>query len=173
MEVAAVGISVDCTLSAILAVVAAALEHPPERRTARPEIRLPAVVLKANQCPRRTVQVHLGHQVTDMPARARHRAYIKNASAGELLAINGGVGVTQQLIAAADRQHHRAVLDGLSHGLALLRDEIWRDHRLLTVLATSKKDQIRTPRSETVAQADWLHVQLDFAPAAASAKRNY
>src|SRR5436190_8229491 len=167
VEVAAVGVAVDGALGAVLPVVAVALEHPPERPAARPEVGLAAVVLEADQCPPRAVQVRLDDDVADVPARPRHRAHVEDADAGELLAVHGGVGVPEELIAAADGEHHRPRLDGFLDGLALLGQEVRRDHSLFTVLAAPEEDKVACSRVETVAKAHRLHLQLDAAPGAA------
>src|SRR4051794_22909639 len=164
MQVAAVGLLVDGALGAVLAVVAATLKHPPERPAARPEIGLAAVVLEADQRPGDAINFGLDHHVANVAPRARHGAHVKDACARQLLPVHGGVGVSKQLVTAAHREHDGAGLHGLADRLALLGHEVWRDHGLFTVLAAAKEDQITRSRSETVANADRLHIKLDAAP---------
>jgi hypothetical protein len=99
-----------------------------------------------------------------MAAVARHGPDIEHADPRKDLPARGPELVAQQLVAAADREHHRAGLHCFAEARALPRDEVCSHHRLLAVLPPAEEEQVVGVRIEPVSQAQALHVESDAAP---------
>src|SRR3954471_22675640 len=85
-------------LVAVRPIVAVALEHPPERPRAGPEMGAPAVVLEAGEDLRAAAQVDLDRHVADQPrTRIAHGLEVDEADAGQALAAQL-VAVAEQLV---------------------------------------------------------------------------
>src|SRR5438132_8089444 len=163
----------DGAFGAILAVVAGADYCSAEWPDARPQKRPTRMVLEADQRPSLAVQVGFDEHVANVPLWAGHAADVKQTGAGQLLTLDGGVALAQQLIAAADRQQRRAVFDGLADSLAFLTQEIGRDHRLLAILAAAEEDQVCLGRIERVSQGQLLDFELDTPPLRSTPERQH
>src|SRR5436309_8386597 len=99
-----------------------------------------------------------------MPPGARDAADVEKTSTGQLLPIDSGVARPEQLIAAAHGQERGATFYCFADSLAFLREKVWRDHRLLAVLATAEKHQVDLRRHKTVADRRLIDPQWDATP---------
>ena len=88
----------------------------------------------------------------------------KSPTPGQLRAGDVAVEAPEQLIAAADREQRRAVLDRLAERLRLA-GEVGGDERLLAVLPAADVVEVDGARLHRVAEPDRLDVELVPAPA--------
>ena len=152
-------------LVAAAAVVAVALEHPPERRRARSEPRAAAVVLEAGQ--HRGSAGDLDRDVADQPrAVLADGLEVDEADAGQPL-VAELVAVAEQLVAAADAEDHRAALRGGVQRVALDGGEVLRAQRLVAVLAAAEVEEVVGVGVELLAEPRARQLEADPAPRAA------
>ena len=173
VEVGAEEAACHRALGPILAVVAAALQDAPERLHPLAEEGAPAVVLEADQGgrlqPQRRVRLH--HHVADAADLARLGAHVEEADAREALALGGVVVVAEQLVATADGQDRRPVLDGLCQVHGLVLQQVVVDQRLLLVLAASEEEDVHLVDAPSHALAQLQNAGLEPAPARALQQR--
>src|SRR5438094_3977108 len=112
------------------------------------------MVLETDEGPRLAVEIRFDEHIADVPFGAGHAAHVEQAGPGQLLAIDRGIALPQQLVSAAHRQQGRAIFDSLPNSLALLKQKIRRDNLLFAILAAAKEDQVRFARVEVVADAE-------------------
>jgi hypothetical protein len=142
VQVAGVHVARNRTLGAVLAVVARADLDVAERRAARPQVRFAAVVLEADERVALGVPGAAHDAVADVAALAGHRPRVEHADAGQDLAAARAELAPEELVAAADRQHHRARVDGLAQRGALVRHQVGGHNGLLAVLAAAEEIQV-------------------------------
>ena len=140
-------------LVAVAAVVAVAREHAPERALPGAEIGAPAVVLEAGDHARRR-----------RPGRPRSRSC--RSAAGPARGRCGGprarsraasplaqlVGVAEQLVAAADGEHHGATLGRRVKRVALRLGHVPGHGHLVAILAAAEVEEVVRGRVDRVAQ---------------------
>ena len=95
-----------------------------------------------------------------------HRLQVGEAEARDPL-VAELVAVAEELVAAADGEHHRAVLDGLGEARALGRHHVLGDDPLVAVLAPADVDQVVGARVERLARPRGGVREADPAPLAA------
>jgi hypothetical protein len=78
--------------------------------------------------------------------------------------------VTEQLITAADGQHHRAARRRRVERVALRLDHVHRHGGLVTVLATAHVEEIARVRIDRLAHRGSAQLEADPAPLAARAQ---
>ena len=112
------------------------------------------MVLEPGDHARAAAEVGLDRAVPDQARpRLAHRAQVHEADAGQLLAAEL-VGVAEQLVAAADRQHDRAAAGRRVQRLALGRRHVVRHGDLVAVLAAAHVEEVVGVRVERLA-AGW------------------
>src|SRR3954454_17063191 len=154
-------------LEAVAAVVAVAVQHAAQRLLALAEVGATAMVLESGQHRERPVEVQLDRDIADQ-ARAglADRAQVDEADAGELL-VAELIGVAQQLVAAAHREHDLAGVGGAVQGVALDRGHVARAQGLVAVLAAADVEQVVGVGVHGVAEARGVQAESEPAPGAA------
>src|SRR5262249_37222035 len=144
-------------------VVAESGDHPRQRHCLRAQVGPATVALETNQRP---VVPHC-RNVADT---ARHRRALmdshntEDAAAGQALAHRWRGVVAEELIAPAYEQSGDALLDSLTHGLALRFEQVLGDLPLLLILSAAHEDQVVGVGVEGLARPDGLHAQSNAAP---------
>ena len=95
---------------------------------------------------------------------------VEDAQAGQVLALGRPVVAPQELIAAADGQHHHPARDGPPQRLALGRQQVGGHPPLLSVLRPADEDQVVGRRVQRLAYLQFIHRQLDAPRRAAAAQ---
>src|SRR5579864_1643238 len=154
MQVRAEHAALHDTFVAVVAVVAVPHHDPAERLRLRSQEGAAAVVLETDERARLELRdLRFDDDVADESLLARFGPDVDEADAREPLALGGLVVMAQQLVAAADGEHLRAVLHRLLQGRLLELEQVLVDERLLTVLAAAEEEGV-----------DLVHV-LDGPPA--------
>src|SRR5258708_18965887 len=104
MQVTADGALVDRSFGVVFAIVAGADDSAAERLDAGAQIGPSGVVLEADQSPRLAVEVRLDEHVADVALRPGHAAHVEQACARQLLAVDSGIALAEELVAAAHGQ---------------------------------------------------------------------
>ena len=146
------------------------LMHAAERLLVRAEVGAAAVVLEARDHARAGAEVGLDGAVADQPrARLADGLQVDQAHAGQLLAAKL-VRVAEQLVAAADGEHHRAAARGGVERIALRGLHVARDGDLVAVLPAAHVDEIVRVRVEPLAERGGGVLEAEAAPFAAGAE---
>src|SRR5438477_604325 len=144
MQVGAGDVALHRAFGPIRAVVAVADHDLAERPGLRSEEGAAAVVLETDEA-RRGECVDLGpdDDVADEALLARLRCDVDHADAIEFLAVRRLVVVAEELVAAAHREHLRAILfDGSLQRLVFELPEVVVDEGLLAVLAAAEEEDV-------------------------------
>src|SRR5690349_6639220 len=150
-------------LGAVLAVVAGAGDHPPERLDAAAEPGAAGVVLEADHG---AAVAAVDEHVPDQARLAGHGLEVDEAGAGDVVALVPPVAVPEQLVAAAHGEHARAVGERLAQPRRL-PDQLLRHQHLVAVLAPAEQDHVGPARVEVRAQRERLDTVLEAAPGTA------
>jgi len=130
------------------------------------------VVLESDQ--RRRVdalECRVHDHIADESFFAGLGAHVDEPDAGKSLAFGRLVVVAQQLIAAAHRQHHRAVGDGRLERLLLELDQVVVDERLLAVLAATEEKDVHVFNTVRGAAAEVDGARVQASPLGALQQR--
>ncbi len=154
-------------LAAVLAVVAAAVRDAPERRDAGAEARAPGVVLEADEALGAAAgQVAVDDHVADRARVAGERLEVDEARARDLVALVAAVAVAEQLVAAADGEQRRAVVERRAQR-GRLAQELLGDEHLVAILPAADQDQVRRARIDVLAERHGRDLDRHAAPARA------
>src|ERR1700687_4121064 len=143
VKVGAEDASLDAAFGVVLTVVAKAHAHTSEGLGLGPEISAAAMVLEADEGRRLEVgQVGIHDHVADEAPLAGLGAHVDEADAREPLAIGGLVVVAEQLIAATNSEHARAVGHRAREWSLLVLEEVVVHERLLAILAAPEEEHV-------------------------------
>ncbi|OLB99684.1 MAG: hypothetical protein AUI15_08455 [Actinobacteria bacterium 13_2_20CM_2_66_6] len=162
MQVRADNAALDAPFGAVAAVVARSDSNSAKRPRASSQKSASAVVFESDQGRRFEIFERGVHDhVADESFLACLGAHVDEPDAGKSLAFCCLVVVPEQLVAAAHRQHHRAVGDGRLQRLLLDLDQVVIHESLLTVLAATEEEDIHVFHSvrRAAAQVDGARVQ--------------
>ena len=130
-------------------------EDAAERLQPGAEVGFAAMVLEADQGWRVEAQAAgLDHDVADVAACSGDGVQVDQPQAGQFLAVRGHVVLAQQLVAAADRKHHRAAVNRFADRRHLVLGRIAKHQLLVSVLAPAPEDQVDTGQVGSRASPD-------------------
>ena len=125
------------------------------------------MVLEARDHLRPAFEVGLDRAVADQArARLADRAQVHQPDSGQLL-VAELVAAAEQLVAAADRQDHGAVVGRRVERIALRGEHVAGDRHLVAVLAAAHVEEVVRVRIETVGQRGAGQLEAKPAPLAA------
>jgi hypothetical protein len=171
-------IAVDAALQPVLGVVAATGEHRAQWLGTAVQVCPAAVVLEADEHP----VAPADDEVADRADTARPGNGVQpgpglrgpvdgvraeDAEPGQLLAGRGAVVMPPELVAGADSEGGRPVLDRPPDPLALDVQQVIAYQALMGVSAAADQEQVEQLRIDPAAQLQVVHLDVDPTPAAA------
>jgi hypothetical protein len=168
VEVRADGAADAAAFEPALAVVAEAGKDPTERLGTRVEEGPAGVVLEARQrVPLPGLELALEQYVADHPLGSRDRVQREQADPRELGSSQVAVRASEQLVAAADREHRGSAGRSLEHTVALPR-QILGHERLLAVLAAADVEEVVLAGNDRLTERNRAHLDVVSPPRGAT-----
>src|SRR5439155_994119 len=168
VEIATDHFSLYRALGLVFAVVAVSGDDRSERLRAGAEVRPPRVVLEPNERSVGRIHQQIAHEA--LPAGAS--GHVENAQPWYRGADLRHVLVSEELIAAADREDRGAALDGLPQARAVLAHQIGADDVLPLILAAAEEPHVRPLRVGPLANGVGAHLDADAPPFRALGERD-
>jgi hypothetical protein len=170
VQVGADHVAATHALAAVAAVVAVAREHATQRPLGRAEIGTSAVVLEARDDARAVPKVGLDGAVADQPRSGlAHGVQVHQPNPREPL-VAELVRAPEQLIAAADGEHHRTMAGGGVQGIPLGGRHVVGDGDLVAILAAADVEEVMGVGLEALADGARGEREAEPAPLAACAQ---
>src|SRR5918993_710420 len=171
MQVGAVSVQPPCPFRPVLAVVAVANDYLAQWPQAFAEAGTSAVVFEADYLAHlaRFGRLHTNQHVPDhalFVGLSRLRVQIEDAHAGKLLTLGRLVGMAHELVTAAHPEDHTAVLHNGPQIRTLGACEVFREQRLLPVLAATEEEKVAAGRRDPLSQAHVDDIHGNAAPLA-------
>src|SRR5205823_3509862 len=168
VEIATDHFSLYRALGLVFAVVAVSGDDRSERLRAGAEVRPPGVVLEPDERSVGRIHQQIAHEA--LPAGAS--GHVENAQPWYRGADLRHVLVSEELIAAADREDRGAALDGLPQARAVLAHQIGADDVLPLILAAAEEPHVGPQWVGPFANGVGPHLDADPAPFRALGERD-